>query len=271
MNQFHLPSPRGLGLAFILIVGAFGCAAGGPRPPTPTEIAGREAKVIIVAPLNVASSLPVEIEGSSKIVSTTLVGYLEEHGKKVQMLGYQVGRDLWVNATQQVSKSGKRRSFEAAASVYAHEIAKHVDYDVLIIPTLYIQNVRVQSMNARWDGTKETIRVEGKDILSKKDYAVDGLRANVKAASMMAAVFASDGSEIQSAKRGLQMIEHVEILGKKRRNRDVSDDHIDIKANSPPLDDALKIRAGIAHVLSPFLPIREAVEVRAEAEGTEPE
>ncbi len=271
MKRLRLAQIRGLGPALLLVVGAFGCAAGGPRPPTAAEIASRDARVVVVAPLNVASSLPVEIEGSSEIVAKTLVGYLQEHGKEVRILGFRLGRELWVNATTQVSQTGKKRSFEAAASVYAREIAKQVDYDVLIIPTLYIQNVQVLSKYARWDGTKEPVRIEGKQMLKKKDYAFDSARGVVKAASMMAAVFASDGSEIQSAKRGLQTIQHFELSGGTGRTRDPSNYSFSVESNSPPLDDAPKIRAGVAGVLSPFLPVLEAVEEGAEAQGAEPE
>src|SRR5512140_3446158 len=103
MARFR-PSRHALALASLHIACAFGCASGGQGPPTAAELAGREAKIIVVAPLNVATSLPVEIEGSSEIVSATLVEYLEDHGKSAQELGFRAGRDLWLQATREVNR-----------------------------------------------------------------------------------------------------------------------------------------------------------------------
>lgn len=256
-------------LALMLLGGALGCANVGTRGPTAAELAGLNAKVVVVAPLNVASALPVEIEGSSEIVSTTLVSYLEEHGKTVQKLGFRGGRDLWVYAATQVEQSGQRRTFENAARVYAREIAKQIEYDVLIIPTIYIQNAQIRSSVVRWDGAREPIRIEGRRVLSRKNKRFDSMNATIRAASMMAAVFASDGAALQSESRGLQAIEHVQLSDGKGVRRDES--FFDIEPNSPPLDDEAKIRAGIAGALSPFLPELEAVAQADESSPGEPE
>ncbi|MBK7951890.1 MAG: hypothetical protein IPK00_24845 [Deltaproteobacteria bacterium] len=265
MAGIPLSSRHELVLALILVVGAVGCAGGGPKTPTAAELAGTNAKVVVVAPLNVASALPIEIEGSSEIVATTLVAYLEEHGKTVRKLGFRGGRDLWVAATRQVDQSGQRKTFENAASVYAREIAKHVEYDVLIVPTLYIQNAQVRSRFVRWDGTRELVRIEGRRVLSKRRTIFDSMHAGMRAASMMAAVFAADGTVLQTGNRGLQAIEHVQLSDGKGVDRDES--FFSIEPNSPPLDDPVKIRAGIAAALSPFLPELAPVEETIEARG----
>lgn len=263
MSRSRRSFRRGLGLVLVVVHSSFGCGTRGPEPPSAAELAGRDARVVVVAPLNVASSLPVEIEGSAEIVATTLVQYLEEHGKKAQKLNFRGGRELWVVATQQVAETRQKRNFENAASAYAREIRKQVEYDVLIIPTLYLQNVRVRGRVAKWDGAREPIRIEGSRNLSKMNHTFDRMNADIRAASIMATVIAADGSAIQSENRGLQMIEHVQLHGRKVFANNPS---FTIEANSPPLDDAVKIRAGIAGALAPFLPELPAV-VEASATG----
>ena len=71
---------RSLWVSLLFIASAFivsSCATGPPPGPSPAQIAGQKARTIVVAPLNVVSSLPPELEGSTKIVSTALVEQLE--------------------------------------------------------------------------------------------------------------------------------------------------------------------------------------------------
>lgn len=112
------------------------CASGPPPGPSPEQIAGMNAKTILIAPFNIVSALPPELEGSTEIVKTALIDHLEAHGKTVHIIGFRIGRKLWSASMKEVRDSGAKRNFENAARVYAGKIGESVEFDALIIPSL---------------------------------------------------------------------------------------------------------------------------------------
>ena len=204
------------------------------------------AQKILIAPLNVASSLPPEIEGSSKIVLDSLVEYLEDRGKTVAKLRFRAGRESWVQATRRVNEAEKAKTFENAASAYAELLSEQIEFDLLIVPTLYVQNAVAKNMKGRWDSTKERIDTKG----NPAEYLVKSFLsgATVKAASIMASVYNARGEEIQNKKFGIELIEHVAIRKSKPGASDIWFD-----ANRPPIDDPKRIDRALREVLSPVI------------------
>jgi hypothetical protein len=232
------------------------CATPGPPPgPSPAQIAGQEAKTIIVAPLNIVSSLPPELEGSTKMISAALVDHLEAHGKTVRVIGFRAGRDLWKSSMKEVRDSGEKRNFENAARVYAHRIGEQLDFDVLIVPSIFIQNAKMRARTVRWDGAEQKMVIEG-GINSNRANLYQGNMGtlSVRAASLFVHVLDRDGNSIQTKRSGLELIQHLEwrveqkggYSGKETVSQELVND-------SPAIQDKERVRTGVAAALSPFL------------------
>jgi len=212
-NRYRRLSLLFIASSFLLL----SCATPGPPPgPNPAQIAGQEAKTIVLAPLNIVSSLPPELEGSTKMISAALVDHLEAHGKTVRVIGFRAGRDLWKSSMKEVRDSGEKRNFENAARVYARRIGEQLDFDVLIVPSVFIQNAKMRARTVRWDGAEQEMVIEG---------GINSKRANLYQGNM-------------GQKGGYS--------GRETVSQELVND-------TPAIQDKERVRAGVAAALSPFL------------------
>ena len=258
---------RLLPLVFAVLIPS--CASGPPPGPTPAELAGTAATTIIIAPFNVLSSLPPELEGSTKMVSAVLVEYLEAHGKTVAVMGFRAGRDLWKASMKEVRDAGEKRNFENAARVYARRIGEQFKFDALIVPSLFIQNAKARGRTVRWDGAEQIMEIDGGTGSNRgNQYRGQGGTLNVRAASIFVQILDPAGDSIQSKRYGLEIIQHlafnVERKGGYSGTEELTQGIVDDK---PPIEDKNLVRAGIAAALSPFLsdiPPAAAVESQPE-------
>lgn len=231
------------------------CASGPPPGPSPVELAGRNAEVIIISPFNVVSSLPPELEGSTKLVSKEMVAYLEDHGKTAKRMAFRAGRDLWKASMQEVSSSGQDRNFENAARVYARKIGEHLEFDALIVPSLFVQNAKVFGGVAKWDGAEQPVEIEGS--LSGGNMMFQGQSGSyyLKAASLFVHVINREGEAIHTDRRGIEMIQHGTFRAEKEAGysskTELTWQAID---DRPAISDPGRVREAIAAALVPFLP-----------------
>ncbi|HIF95019.1 MAG: hypothetical protein ABGX04_05855 [Myxococcales bacterium] len=239
-----------------IAVAVSGCASGPPPGPSAAELAGQNAKVILVAPFNIVSWLPPELEGSSRMVSDALVDHLEAHGKTVHRVSFRAGRDLWAASMKEVLSSGKKSHFENAAKVYARLIGEQINFDVLVVPSLFLQTAKMRNMVAKWDGATQRMVWHG-DAIKNRTQRHDSQTGtvNIRAASIFAHVIDSEGNTIQSKRRGLEVIEHMQRTITRRGGISGNDEmKWDVEDDKPPINDIEMIRAGVAAVVSPFLP-----------------
>jgi hypothetical protein len=232
-----------------LIVGCLSCATSPPAPLSPLQLAGANAKTIVVAPINVALALPEELTSSTEIVLTALVENLRKHGKTVHLVDFRNGRMLWLESAREVGQSDIAKSFNNAARVFAEKLRENVDFDALIIPSLYLQNAKVHADgSARWDGARQRI-----DFVGQSKWKVDlPPLAIVPAASILLSVFDREGNPLHSKRTGLELIQHLEIQSKRRKGHD--ERSWALVDDTPAIEDAIRVSASIAHTLSPFLP-----------------
>ena len=237
-----------LALSFVLP----SCASGPPPGPSPLQIAGMDARTIVVAPFNIVSSLPPELEGSTRMVSTALVRHLQAHGKTVRVMAFRSGRDLWRDSTKEVRDAGQKRNFENAARVYARKIGEQIEFDALIVPSLFIQNAKMRGRTVRWDGAEDKIEIRGSTGGSL--YMGQGGALNVRAASIFIYVLNAQGEAIHTKRSGLEVVQHLEwqteleagYSSRENTSQELVDD-------VPAIQDKEKVAAGIANALSPFL------------------
>jgi hypothetical protein len=189
------------------------------------------------------------------MVSAALVEHLEAHGKTVRVIGFRAGRDLWKDSMKEVRASGEKQNFDNAARVYARRIGEQIDFDVLIVPSIFIQNAKMKSRTVYWDGAKQMMPIKG-DINSKRANLYQGNSGtlSVRAASLFVHVLARDGSSIQTKRAGLEIIQHIEWRVERRGGysgtEQVSQELVN---DSPAIEDKEMVRAGVAAALSPFL------------------
>jgi len=242
---FSLPFSRSVA-AFILAVGMISCATE-TKPPSPAELAGRAATKIVVAPLNMTLALDARLETSTQIVDDALTRQIEAGGKTLERLEYRLARSLWVQAANQVRRSSGEQTFEAAAKIFARLVAERVEFDALIIASLYLQNAKVGERVVRWDGASQAMNFVGR---SRWKIEMPPL-STVPAASVHVYVLDREGTEIHAKRTGVELIQHMEIHTSNRKGHDkqtwvLVDDE-------PAIDDPVRVRAAIAYALSPFL------------------
>jgi hypothetical protein len=238
-------------LPFALLC-VFACASGPPPGPSEAELAGLAAKTIIISPFNVVSALPPELEGSTKIVSSALVAHLEAHGKTVRVMGFRAGRDLWKASMKEVRDAGEKRNFENAAKVYARKIGEHLEFDAVLVPSIFIQNARMRGQNVRWDGTEE--RMEMRGSTGDNLYMGQGGSLNVRAASIFVYVLDREGKPIHEKRSGLELIQHLAFADEAEAGYSSRKTvRQELRNDQPPIQDEERVRAGVARVLSPFV------------------
>jgi hypothetical protein len=246
-------------LCFLFVVSTFvlaSCASAPPPGPSSAEIAGTKANTVALSPFNVVSPLPPELAGSIKIVSTALVEYLESQGKKVYVLGFRGARDLWKQSTKEVRELGLPQNFKNAARIYAHKIGEQLDYDVIIVPSIFVQNAKKKrSRTVRWDGAEQRLEYRG------DSRAVAVASIYVKAASLFVQVLDREGEAIHTKRAGLELIQHLQFGGERvkgfTRKNDSEAQLInswELVNDAPPIKDEAMVWTGVAAAFSPFLP-----------------
>lgn len=234
------------GIYLLFALGMTSCA-GEIKPLGPVELAGRQASRILVAPLNMALSLAPRLETSTQIVDDAMARQIGASGKTLERLDYRLARSLWVKAANQIRQSGGEQTFEAAAQVFARLAAERIEFDALIIASLYLQNAQVGVRYLRWDSASQEMTFIGRP---RGQVEMPPL-STVPAASIHVSVLDSAGAEIHTRRTGIELIQHMEIQLSQRKGRDkqkwilVDDD--------PAIEDPVRVRAAITHALSPFL------------------
>ena len=231
-----------------LVLGLASCALNPAEPPSPLQIKGMRATIIVVAPFNIALPLPVELKSSTQVVSSALIEYLEGHGKDLHLVEIGVGKTLWIESIKEVNDSGRPRNFTSAVGVFARKVQQRVGFDAIIVPSLYIQNAAIRLPVARWDGATQPIKFIGR---SRQSIEMPPL-ATISAASLLIYVLDPEGSIIHTKRTGLELIQHMEIRIEKERGYDKR--IWTLKADDPAIEDAVRMRAAIAHALYPYLP-----------------
>lgn len=265
---YRLPS---LLLASVFVLS--GCASGPPPGPSPEQIAGMNAKTILVTPFNIVSPLPPDLEGATRLVGSTLVEHLEAHGKTVRVIGVRAGRDLWKASMREVRDSGQPRKFENAAKVYARKLGEIVEFDALIVPSLFVQNAKMRARTVRWDGAEQTIQIHGRGGTNPGNSYQGNLGTlNVRAASIFVHVLDRDGNSIQTKRAGLELIQHLEFKVERKGGQSGTDQIFQGLVNdNPPIENREMVGAGVAASLSPFLSEDVPEELPSPSDSETPE
>ena len=233
-------------LPIVLSYGLLSCASNS-EPASPAQIAGMRATTIAIAPLNVVLALPDELKSSAPLAARALVEHLEAKEKTLRAIDFRTAHALWVESTRDLSKSKETHNFENAARIFTRKIGEKIDFDALIIPSLYIQNARIRSDTAYWDSANQRIEFKG-----QSRWEIENSEATtIAAASVLIYVLDRDGSVIHTKRTGLELIQHMEIHVESRKGHDKRT--WTVTNDVPALEDETRVRAAMAHSLSPFV------------------
>jgi len=235
-------------LAVPLLFGLASCASTPSEPPSPAELAGSQATRIAVTPMNIVIPLPDRLKGSTAIVRRALEAHIEDNEKTLEWIDFRLARALWIESAAAVREAGQEESFENAARVFARRVAARAEVDALIVPSVYIQNARIMEDKAYWDSTNQKIELIGK---SKWEIETPPI-STIEAASVLVHVFDRNGELLHERRTGLELIQH---LGIRRERRQGQDKRTWVPTDDEPaIESERRVRAAIAHSLSPFLP-----------------
>jgi PAS domain-containing protein len=233
-------------LPVVLALGLLSCASKS-EPASPAQIAGMRAKTIAIAPLNLVLALPDELKSSAPLAAKALVEHLEANEKTLRAIDFRTAHALWLEATRDLAKSKEAKNFENAARIFTRKIGEKIDFDVLIIPSLYIQNARIRDDIAYWDSAKQRIEFKG-----QSRWEIERSEATtIAAASVLIYVLDRDGSVIHTKRTGLELTQHMAIQVEDRKGHDKRT--WTVTNDVPALEDENRVRAAMAHSLSPFV------------------
>jgi hypothetical protein len=230
----------------VLSFGLLSCASSS-EPASPAQIAGMRATTIAIAPLNVVLALPDELKSSAPLAAKALVEHLEANEKTLRAVDFRMAHALWIEATRDLGESKEEHNFENAARIFTRKLGEKIDFDALIIPSLYIQNARIRSDIAHWDSAKQRIEFKGQSRWEIEKPEV----GTIAAASVLIYVLDKDGSVIHTKRTGLELIQHMAIHVEDRKGHDKRT--WTVTNDVPALEDETRVRAGMAHSLSPFV------------------
>ncbi len=243
--------PRFLAAALAL-AHLLGCASA-PRNEK-SVLAGSAAQSLLILPLNVTAIMPQELEALSSFVWTELEIYLREQGKQLKTASFRDARRLWLGSIRQVraGEKGARAGFDDAARVLVLELAKHAEFDTVIVPTLFVQKAKISGRSATWDGVKRSLEFEEGSRKAEKLLASIPFVGTAPAASLHAVVLDAKGNKLQEGKGGLELLVRVRVLG--RLGSPTNSHTLEFVTRTDLFANREHVREGIAKALAPFLP-----------------
>ena len=239
------------GLALVLLVG---CASTEPPAKKPFVLAGSAAENLLILPFNVTVPMPGKLDADSSVVWDELEAYFQIQGKQLKTVAFRDARRLWIASIQEVraGKSSATAGFDDAARVLVQKLARHAEFDTVIIPSLFIREAPILQKTASWDGVERTVEIEAIDGETEKAARDVPLEGIAPAASIHAVVLDAGGVKLQEAQGGLELLVRVRALSEASTPGGAPT--FRFAERSPVFADRAHLREGIARALSPFLP-----------------
>ncbi len=245
---------------WMLFALALGCA--GTAEPEPesgrTVLAGTQSESVVVLPLNVTMEMPEQLEAGAPIVREELEDYLQAQGASLKTLAFPVARRFWLESIQQARNSeagedeaAESATFEKVAQLLVSRVAEHADFDMLIVPALFVQGATIEGRSVSWDGVQRTLEIDvgAWGEVFPEDPEISGV---APASSLHAAVLDAQGKLLQEGQGGIALLMSARARGSPESFLDSPEYQFVPRAD--PLADRDQVREGIALALSPLFP-----------------
>jgi hypothetical protein len=257
--------PRsGLAVLAALALWAAGCRSAPPRM-VEFERGDPSAPRVVVAPMNLAVPLAADLEDAVEPVGDELIRYLQARGVRVAVVWDPDAAMLWRDAAESVqAASDAPAEFARVAAVFSRALARHADYDLLVLPSLVFREARVKGRFAHWDGVRRRLRVRVRagsprgraqpipDPIDSTDRASAGpvtpdWRGHITGVSIHTLVLTPEGRAVFQGFGGLDLV-HDPV-----KEREGSDEPPVLHLHSTVLKSGEHVREGIALALDPYL------------------
>lgn len=252
--------PRFASLAlFMAPLLAVGCTA----PPVNTIQPGYEGapgvqQFLVCAP-NIVLSLPAVLQASTTPLRREISDYLRRHGRSVEQVNLYDGKLVWNRAMARAKKQG---DLSRTPALFAADLAKHFEFQAIVMPSILLHKTRVVSNSGTWDGVRRQMRIvhvphgvssaRGEDTLAD-GIAQGGVTGEVAVTSLHVLVFSPKGEQVFEGQGGLEFVHELDMS---RASRDFE---FDYRIRGDLLEDHEVLREGIEIAFDPYLePLEEA-------------
>jgi len=213
------------------------------------EVAAPTAKTrfdrVVVAPLNVAVRAPEELEGKGDPVWQEMLRYFQQRDRDVAVLNGISAERLWLQATRDLDLSDRSAALRTGYSRFAQELARHREYDLLVVPTLVLRPGYLSGWQASWDGVHrevphaaELMSTNLSDLSSSGTIHQAGLAGKVAGISLHVSLLRPDGTEVFQGLGGIDVLKEAKRTGG-------WDDGVQFVNRSEPFSDAGFVREGV--------------------------
>lgn len=214
-------------------------------------LAGSPARNVLILPLNTVAVMPEELEPLGPVVWNELERHLESPGRHLRTVAPEVARRFWIASVQQVrsEQGGAEAGFPEASRALVARLAPHVEFDTVIVPSLFVRQARVEGRVAHWDGVERPVEVG--TSRAERDLAggieLEGL---APAASFHAVVLDADGEELQRGMGGIDLLSRVRVARQPATGEPV----FEYEARPDAFSNLAHVREAIALALDPLFP-----------------
>lgn len=207
---------------------------------------------VLLCPLNLVVTLPASVQSGAQPIEDAIVAYLVSRDMEVELLARGEGRKLWKQAVAEAKAAG---AVERGAAIFVTGLAARRAFDVVVMPSLLLHQVHMDSGIATWDGVTRRMKVvdapempSGRNFSTLvKDVAYGGVTGDAWVTSLHVLVYGRDGALGFEGRGGLEVVQQVEHIGpgKRFKSRLVPDPEI--------FSDPARLREGAARAFAPFL------------------
>jgi hypothetical protein len=230
---------------------ALSAVASPPDPSSLPEVSAQSVDPptrldrVVVAPLNLAVRTPADLAGKGDPVWSELLHYFQERDRQLAVINTISAERLWLQAIDAVDVSAGSAALRAAEARFARELARHREYDLLVIPSLVLRPGHLSGTHAFWDGVQREVPNAAilvgsglADVVAPGGVVAGGLRGKVAAVSLHVTLLRSDGSEVFEGLGGLDVLQEAQreaVWGSRLR----------FVTRSEPFSDPEAVREGV--------------------------
>lgn len=199
---------RGLAWLCALGLATWDCALG--RNPDPPRHLGEDGRYrVVVAPLNLAFPLPLELEGERTQVFGEVLRYYLEQDAQVAIVAEPDAIELWQESAASTSAGRGRDRLDAVARSFVRALDEYADFDLVVLPALVLRRIPLRDGVARWDGVRRRLRVRDS---SPGRRSTLGWNRKISALSLYAQFVTRGSGRVSEGRGGIALLQEA-VLG----------------------------------------------------------
>lgn len=209
---------------------------------------GRGVERALIAPVNLVPGLPVGFIGETDAVVGAIADYLGSHGIAAAAADEAAARALWERCREETRPPDGEPDDALAAIRLVRRLRERNPFEVLVLPTLFYQEVLLRGEDVRWDGV--TRRISATSSTHSRSFIRSFLqrhRAKVVTVSLHVIVFDEIGRELFHGVGGLDVAQEADLSPLARGN------HWHLHQRDVLFGERPHLRQGVALAFDPYL------------------